>query len=111
VGDVVFGEAAEGGDEAVELVEPAGALAVGGEVDGAAVDAGFDAPLGVGDEGGLLGDGASIRRGGWTGAESAALLSNFPKKPKQPHHHGCIPLAIRLEPLPQPCPFFFAQLL
>ena len=56
-GDVV---AAEGGDEAVELVEPAGALAVGGEVDGAAVDAGFDAPLGVGDEGGLLGDGAGI---------------------------------------------------
>ncbi|MBT8483795.1 MAG: hypothetical protein HKP36_19655 [Myxococcales bacterium] len=45
------GEAAEGGDEAVELVEPAGALAVGGEVDGAAVDAGFDAVLGVGDEG------------------------------------------------------------
>ena len=56
-GDVV---AAEGGDEAVELVEPAGALAVGGEVDGAAVDAGFDAPLGVGDEGGLLGDGAGV---------------------------------------------------
>jgi len=27
VGDVVFGEAAEGGDEEVELVEPAGALA------------------------------------------------------------------------------------
>jgi hypothetical protein len=49
-GDVV---AAEGGDEAVELVEPAGALAVGGEVDGAAVDAGFDAPFGVGDEGQL----------------------------------------------------------
>jgi hypothetical protein len=46
--------------EAVELVEPAGALAVGGEVDGAAVDAGFDAPLGVGDEGGLLGDGAAV---------------------------------------------------
>jgi hypothetical protein len=27
---------------------------------GAAVDAGFDAPLGVGDEGGLLGDGAGV---------------------------------------------------
>jgi hypothetical protein len=50
------GEAAGGGEEAVELVEPAGALAVGGEVDGAAVDAGFDAPLGVGDEGGVLGE-------------------------------------------------------
>jgi len=36
--------------------DAAGALAVGGEVDGAAVDAGFDAPLGVGDEGGLLGN-------------------------------------------------------
>jgi hypothetical protein len=60
VGDVVFGEAAEGGDEAAQVVEPAGALAVGGEVDGAAVDAGFDAPLGVGDEGGLLGDGADV---------------------------------------------------
>jgi hypothetical protein len=42
VGDVVFGEAAEGGDEAAQLVEPAGALAVGGEVDGVAVDAGMD---------------------------------------------------------------------
>jgi hypothetical protein len=29
-------------------------VAVGGEVGGAAVDAGFDAPLGVGDEGQLL---------------------------------------------------------
>ena len=66
-GDVV---AAEGGDEAVELVEPPGALAVGGEVDGAAVDAGFDAPLGVGDEGGLL---VALDCGGDVGLPVGAL--------------------------------------
>ena len=45
--------AAEVGDEALELLEPAGAAVVGVEVYGAAVDAGFDAMLGVRDCGGL----------------------------------------------------------
>ena len=51
-------------------VDAAGALAVGGEVDGAAVNAGFDAPLGIGDEGGLLGDGAGVEVGGGEGLVS-----------------------------------------
>ena len=56
-GDVV---AAEVGDEALELLEPAGAAVVGVEVYGAAVDAGFDAVLGVRDDGGVAGDGAGV---------------------------------------------------
>ena len=51
-GDVV---AAEVGDEALELFEPAGAALVGVEVHGAAVDARFDAVLGARDDGGLAG--------------------------------------------------------
>jgi len=45
--------AAEDGEEALELLEPAGAAVVGVEVHGAAVDARFDAVGGARDEGGV----------------------------------------------------------